>query len=335
MFASKVEVPLTRKYSLLTYQNLQIVMGRFSAVLEQTESLSQLAGSGIAAVVLHSVHYRNEAHGEELSDNITSSFGENQSSVVEYGHTNCAHECVDNSSCISCSDQTSTDVSMCGSNHCPYLDEHTDVLVKPSQMLLYILLGVLLGCNLLGVVSTFFLTNIKTAHEQTACRKFTGTIQLFANPRLYLMVWCFAHGSVLFAIYCGAFHQVYVLHCFRSVVVLTLALRRTDAIIVSLRHLPLQSFVSCTLGVAMVAYTFMAASASHSLTAVVSGKLVKHIPRVYHYVLGCLLSVVLGVTWIIWQPQRDQNMALLPSGHYIWGFKEPRQDTHQRYRVLL
>ena len=56
----------------------------------------------------------------------------------------------------------------------------------------------------------------------------------------------------------------------------------------------------------MVAYTFMAASISRSLTAVVSGELVKHIPRVYHYVLGCLLSVVLGVTWIMWQPQRDQ-----------------------------
>ena len=74
---------LTRKYSLLTCQNLQIVMGRFSAVLEQIESLSQLAGSGIAAVVLHSVHYRNEARGEEVSDNIMSSLGDNQSSVVE------------------------------------------------------------------------------------------------------------------------------------------------------------------------------------------------------------------------------------------------------------
>ena len=56
----------------------------------------------------------------------------------------------------------------------------------------------------------------------------------------------------------------------------------------------------------MVGYTYMAAAVARSLTSVVSGKLVKYVPRVYHYALGCLLNVILGVTWICWHPQPDQ-----------------------------
>ncbi len=79
---------LTRKYSLLTHQNLRIVMGRFSAVLDQVDSISQLVGSAIAAGILHSAFHGKDINRKDvlIPDNATS-FA-NYSTVLHYAAIN-------------------------------------------------------------------------------------------------------------------------------------------------------------------------------------------------------------------------------------------------------
>lgn len=190
---------ISKQYAIVTHQNLQRVMGKFSSVLDQVESISILAGSGIAAGILHSEVYKYHSY---TANNVTSLI--NNSEACSVAQNRDSHVSSDGSLTVE-----DRDIGVCGPNHCPYIDSHTAVLARHDQKLVYSLLATLLGCNLLGIFLTCFLTNItQDEGSNNQCEKAMQPLKLFTNRRLYLAIWVYGGTAFPKSIYIGAFQQV-------------------------------------------------------------------------------------------------------------------------------
>ena len=201
---------LSRRYAMVMHQRLRVVLGRFGAALDQVESISQLAGSIISTAVLHSQTYGNldgslqtannsytwytESNNSFLRNNDSNYYWGNETEV-RANHTTNRHE------------RDQRDFSVCGPNHCPYIEEHVEILFKPVPLLLYIMMGIFLGCNLLGITVTCFLMNIKQ-EDESGCTKYLESLKLFLNKRLYLMMWLYMQQGVTRSFFASAFNQV-------------------------------------------------------------------------------------------------------------------------------
>ena len=179
---------LASRYSVATGEELDHVMAKFSGIFHVLWGASGPIGNFFTSFVL------NLQHSSEENGNCThheSDFQMNQSAIL-----NCS------------SGGVSSHLEVCGPSHCPYMEEHISVLQKPSQKLLYILMGIFLGFNILGICLSACLKSIPSTKQASLKERVSSTIFLIKDSRLLLLIVPISLIGIIPATFYASFAQV-------------------------------------------------------------------------------------------------------------------------------
>ena len=131
LYITELATTVTERHQEDTMASLSNYNGIFNGILASCALLQF-----ISAVILKPE--------DDCANNIT-----NASMDYKHKQTESNYSCqVDSAVTVN----TTLDISYCGSNHCPFLDKHIEILTPPAEHTVYIYIGVLLTLNIIAVV---------------------------------------------------------------------------------------------------------------------------------------------------------------------------------------
>ncbi|KAK2491391.1 hypothetical protein MC885_018639 [Smutsia gigantea] len=198
----------------------------------------------------------------------------------------------------------------CGASDCLLDIKSANSTQKPSQELIYTLLGIYTGSGVLAVLLiAVFLEPVKDVPQENEEKRpsfwFTvlSTFRLLKDRRLCLLV--------LLPMYSG-FEQAF------------LASEYT------------RSYTTCALGIQFVGYVMICFSAINSLCSVFYGKISQYTGRIPLYMLGAVTHLCCIITLLLWKPHPSQLAVffILPG---LWGTADAVWQTQNSalYGVLF
>ena len=222
---------LAVEYAGMTGVSLTKVAERFSSVFHVIWGLAGPLGNLVAAVLLG--WGSNEASDCSSSSELTSAENITFNSGYER-HINASDHAAayldllitDKSDSVSgaksnfsdvtaaavatrCRPTTQPDTSLCGASHCPYMEAHLDILVKPSQNLVYTLMAAFLCCNLTGIMLAACLNRITVAQSSSSVRhNLAASVRLLRHGDLLLLILPIFYIGVVPGIFYASFTQV-------------------------------------------------------------------------------------------------------------------------------
>ena len=188
---------LSQQHAKASNQSVDVVMGRLGGILGLADALSKGIGNAIMSAVLSPLLY------DDLSmatvTNCTHTILTNNTHLLTeinyHGYQTTQSVSMADNVTSPCTGLTTSaervyGIEVCGPNHCPYMEGHISVLKRPNQQLIYLLCGLFLACNLVGVATVFLLPNIKVQDRrpQTRRQRLLRTLSLFGNRRLYMLI---------------------------------------------------------------------------------------------------------------------------------------------------
>ncbi|XP_049761399.1 protein unc-93 homolog A [Elephas maximus indicus] len=183
----------------------------------------------------------------------------------------------------------------CGASDCLMATEPTNSTQRPTQELIYTLVGIYTGCGLLAVLLVaVVLEPIQDPQQKSEGEKLhlwsnlLATFKLLRDPRLRLLI--------LLPTYSG-FEQGFLAGDYTK------------------------SYVTCALGIHFVGYVMICFSATNALCSLLYGKLSQYTGRVAIYVLGALTHLCCIIALLLWKPYPDQ-LAVFFIFSALWGLSD-------------
>ncbi|KAF3831273.1 hypothetical protein GH733_000165 [Mirounga leonina] len=181
----------------------------------------------------------------------------------------------------------------CGASDCLMAAASTNSTQRPSQMLVYTLLGIYTGSGILAVLLiAMFLEPIKDAQQESEGEKklpfwstLLSTLRLLRDKRLCLLG--------LLPLYSG-FEQAFLAGDYT------------------------RSYTTCALGIQFVGYMMICFSATNSLCSVLYGSLSQHTGRIALYALGAVTHLSCIIALLLWKPHPHQ-LAVFFVFSGLWG----------------
>ncbi|CAD7691631.1 unnamed protein product [Nyctereutes procyonoides] len=199
----------------------------------------------------------------------------------------------------------------CGASDCLMATVPTNSTQRPSQTLIYTLLGIYTGSGVLAVLLiALFLEPIKDAQQKSEGEKkssfwstLLSTFKLLRDKRLRLLV--------LLPMYSG-FEQAFLAGDYT------------------------RSYTTCALGIHFVGYVMICFSATNSLCSVLYGRLSQYTGRKALYGLGAVTHLSCIVALLLWKPHPDQ-LAVFFVFSGLWGVADAVWQTQNNvlYGVLF
>ncbi|XP_032194372.1 protein unc-93 homolog A isoform X2 [Mustela erminea] len=199
----------------------------------------------------------------------------------------------------------------CGASDCLMATASTNSTQRPSQTLIYTLLGIYTGSGVLAVLLVaVFLEPTKDAQQKDKGEKklpfwFTllSTFRLLRDKRLRLLV--------LLPVYSG-FEQAFLTGDYT------------------------RSYTTCALGIQFVGYVMICFSATNALCSLLYGRLSQHTGRIALYALGAVTHLSCSIALLLWRPDpRQLAVFFVFSG--LWGVADAVWQTQNNvlYGVLF
>ncbi|XP_019268325.2 protein unc-93 homolog A [Panthera pardus] len=199
----------------------------------------------------------------------------------------------------------------CGASDCLMATAPTNSTQRPSQTLIYTLLGIYTGSGVLAVLLVaVFLEPIKDAQRKREGDEgppfwstLLSTFRLLGDKRLRLLV--------LLPMYSG-FEQAFLAGDYT------------------------RSYVTCALGIRFVGYVMICFSATNSLCSVLYGRLSQKTGRAALYALGAVTHLCCIIALLLWEPHpRQLAVFFVFSG--LWGVSDAVWQTQNNalYGVLF
>ncbi|KAG8504734.1 Protein unc-93-A [Galemys pyrenaicus] len=203
-------------------------------------------------------------------------------------------------------------LQFCGASDCPAAEVPTNSTQRPSQELVYTLLGVYTGSGVLAVLLVaLFLEPIKddALHKDgaqappPAWSTLLSTFRMFRDRRLCLLT--------LLPVYSG-FQQAFLAGDYTK------------------------SYATCALGVQFVGFVMICFSAVDALCSVLYGRLSRHTGRIPLYALGAATNLACIVALLLWKP-RPEQLAVFFVFSGLWGLADAVWQTQNSvlYGVLF
>ena len=190
---------LASRYAEATGEDLNQVVAIFSGIFHIFYGASSPIGNFISSFVL-SFHQPGRISERCIS---------NESGLQNFINVNASYVHLPNNN-FNCSrkEKEAFNFGICGPNHCPYKEEHIEILEKPNQTLIYILMGILLSFNLLGIILTAFLKSIPSTEQSGVKQRVMSTPLLINDPNLLLLIIPFSLIGIVPGTFYASFAQV-------------------------------------------------------------------------------------------------------------------------------
>ncbi|XP_054856752.1 protein unc-93 homolog A [Eublepharis macularius] len=205
------------------------------------------------------------------------------------------------------------DLACCGAYDCVNTQTGNDTGAsnKPSNTLIYTLLGIYTGSGVLAVLLvTIFLDQItankdESKEEKTPsfCSTFLATLQHLKDGRQCLLI--------PLTMYSG-FEQGFLAGDYTK------------------------SYVTCALGINFVGYVMICFSAANSLCSMLFGKISQFTGRTVLFVLATIINLACIITLLLWKP-RQEHFAVFFVLPALWGVSDAvwQTQTNALYGVLF
>ncbi|XP_046382066.1 protein unc-93 homolog A-like [Haliotis rufescens] len=192
---------------------------------------------------------------------------------------------------------TDTNVTRwCGADNCPTAGNGTEI-AEPEPQIVYILLGVFLVCDVVGLALTVFL--LPPLHNTHAEVSIPGESTEQPGLGKTLVSWCTALSDPKLLCLVPFF-----LSCAMSQGILFADFTK--------------AFISCSLGVSMVGFIMAAHGAITSVIAIVSSQIAKYTGRYGLFAIAFTCNISMVLTLLLWKPDSD-NIAPFFAIPIIWG----------------
>ncbi|KAF6270243.1 unc-93-like protein A [Rhinolophus ferrumequinum] len=185
----------------------------------------------------------------------------------------------------------------CGASDCLMATVPTNGTQRPSQELVYTLLGIYTGSGILGVLLVaLFLEPVRDDQQKSEGEKkppsfwstLLSTFKLFRDKRLRFLV--------LLPMYSG-FEQAFLAGDYT------------------------RSYTTCALGIHFVGYVMICFSATNSLCSELYGRLSQYTGRIALYALGAVTHLSCIIALLLWKPNPDQ-LAVFFVFSGLWGIAD-------------
>lgn len=183
----------------------------------------------------------------------------------------------------------------CGAADCQASGSSANITQRPSQELIYTLVGIYTGSGVLAVLLVAVLLEpvreVARGGLSTAaplCNTLLATFRLFRDKRLCLLV--------LLPLYSG-FQQAFLAGDFTK------------------------SYVTCALGIQFVGYVMMCFAATDSLCSLLCGRLARYTGRPVLYALGAITNFSCIIALLLWRPHPAQ-LPLFFVFPGLWGLAD-------------
>lgn len=171
-------------------------------------------------------------------------------------------------------------VKYCGALYCPGEGEGKPLL-RPEPRIMYILLGVFLVSDVLGlIVTSRFLPNLVQPQYtgREICRKLKSYWVAFRQPKLWMLVPLFASRGMIFTLHIGLFTEAYV---------------------------------SCALGIHYVGYVMSLWGLTTMVSSAFLGYAARFTGRQFLCGFAFVVDTAILVAMLLWHPQSDYLAAFL------------------------
>ncbi|XP_053770318.1 protein unc-93 homolog A isoform X3 [Desmodus rotundus] len=198
----------------------------------------------------------------------------------------------------------------CGARDCLMATEPNNSTQRPSQELIYILLGIYTGSGVLAVILVALLLDpLKDTRQRSegetpsVWSALLSTFRLLRDRRLRLLV--------LLPTYSG-FEQAFLAGDYT------------------------RSYATCALGIQFVGYVMICFSATNSLCSELYGKVSQYTGRIPLYVFGAVTQLSCIIALLLWRPSPDQ-LAVFFVFSGLWGVADAVWQTQNNalYGVLF
>ncbi|XP_004440612.1 PREDICTED: protein unc-93 homolog A isoform X1 [Ceratotherium simum simum] len=200
----------------------------------------------------------------------------------------------------------------CGASDCLMATASTNSTQRPSQELIYTLLGIYTGSGVLAVLLiAVFLQPIEDAQQKSKGEEkppsfwstLLSTFKLLRDKRLCLLV--------LLPVYSG-FQQAFITGDYT------------------------RSYVTCALGIHFVGYAMICFSATNALCSVLYGRISQYTGRIALYMLGTVVHLSCIIALLLWKPHPNQ-LAVFFVFSGLWGTADAVWQTQNNvlYGVLF
>lgn len=185
----------------------------------------------------------------------------------------------------------------CGAGDCLMATVPTNGTQRPSQELIYTLLGIYTGSGVLAVLLVaLFLEPVRDNQQKSEgeekpssfCSTLLSTFKLFRDKRLRFLV--------LLPMYSG-FEQAFLAGDYT------------------------RSYTTCALGIHFVGYVMICFSATNSLCSELYGRLSQYTGRIPLYALGAVTHLSCIIALLLWKPNPDQ-LAVFFVFSGLWGMAD-------------
>ncbi|XP_040283130.1 protein unc-93 homolog A-like [Bufo bufo] len=184
--------------------------------------------------------------------------------------------------------------TICGAGDCPVELTHSgnSTSGRPSNTVIYILLGSYTGCGVLAVLLIIiFLDQIqedRVAKEVNCCSTLLSAFKHLRDKRQ-----CFLIPLTMFS----GFEQGFIASDFTK------------------------SYVTCILGLKYVGFVIICFGVTNSICAAIFGKLVQYTGRIPLFLLGAAINIGCIIAFLIWKPATD-NFAVFFVMSGLWGIAD-------------
>ena len=177
---------IATRYSVQTGQDFDKVVQRFNSIFYMMYSLHAIPGNIASSLILSHSQGENQDTNMFASEVMTTLLPPNDN----YTSNPISSTRIVPKSLSSESNNQEQDISICGANHCPYIESHTYTFETPSTDLLYTLLGCLLVLNVIGVLLCVCLpSGIKTDKKFTRNTIFSAfKVRITINNELIMSI---------------------------------------------------------------------------------------------------------------------------------------------------
>ncbi|KAF6116883.1 unc-93-like protein A [Phyllostomus discolor] len=198
----------------------------------------------------------------------------------------------------------------CGARDCLMATAPGNSTQRPTQQLIYTLLGIYTGSGVLAVLLVALLLDPLGEPQQrseggtpSVCSTLLSTFRLLRDRRLRLLV--------LLPMYSG-FEQAFLAGDYT------------------------RSYVTCALGIHFVGYVMICFSATNALCSELYGKVSQYTGRIPLYAFGAVTQLSCSVALLLWRPSPDQ-LAVFFVFSGLWGMADAVWQTQNNalYGVLF
>nr|XP_004459514.2 protein unc-93 homolog A isoform X2 [Dasypus novemcinctus] len=185
----------------------------------------------------------------------------------------------------------------CGASDCLMAAAPTNSTQRPTNELIYTLLGIYTGGGVLAVLLVAFLLEpiknhqLKSEEEKKSTPVWStllATFKMLRDKRLCLLYLLPVYSGLQQAFLAGEYTR---------------------------------SYVTCALGIQFVGYMMICFAASDSLFSMLYGKISKYTGRIVLYILGAMIQLACIIAFLLWKPHPSQ-LAVFFIFPALWGMAD-------------